>query len=211
MGRSAGKRGHVDRWSQWIEDATAFVELVEKEASGVEVVPLGHSFGGVLLTSAVVSKAITPERFVLSNPAFRTALKVPGWKLRLGRVASGLLPRLTMSNELNPNLISRDPEQVEAYRTDPLVHHYISSRLFTEWMAASEACLQGAAQVQVPFLLILGDGDRIIDHGASLEFERRVTVPHTTKVYPGRFHEPFNDVGAEEVFSDLADWLASPP
>jgi alpha-beta hydrolase superfamily lysophospholipase len=26
-------------------------------------------------------------------------------------------------------------------------------------------------------------------------------------VYPDRYHEPFNDLGADEVFADLVSWL----
>lgn len=27
-------------------------------------------------------------------------------------------------------------------------------------------------------------------------------------MYPGRYHEPFNDLDADEVFDDLAAWVA---
>ena len=72
--------------------------------------------------SAVLSGVVDPSRFVLSNPAFRAAVEVPGWKLLLGRAASRVVPALTMANDVDPALISRDPSVVEAYRNDPLVH-----------------------------------------------------------------------------------------
>lgn len=211
MGESAGRRGHVDRWGQWIEDLLAFVAMVQTQARSRELVPLGHSFGGVLLTSALLAGALEPGRFVLSNPAFRPRVKVPAWKLRTGRLTSGLLPRLTMATGLDPGQISRDPAEVEAYRGDPLVHDKMSSRLFTEWQAASEDCLARAGEVKRPYLLILGQDDRIIDHQASLEFAGRTPAPHVVKLYPGRYHEPFNDLESAEVFDDLADWLAGRP
>jgi acylglycerol lipase len=211
MGLSQGRRGHLDRWQQWVDDFTALYEAVRKEAEGVELVPLGHSLGGVVVTSAVLSGAVEPERFVLSNPGFRSALEVPGWKLRLGQAASRLVPALTLSNEVDPALISRDPAVVEAYRNDPLVHDRVSARLFTEWSAASREALERAPELQVPFLLIVGSDDRLIDPQGAAEFSSRATVDHSLKLYQGRYHEPFNDKGAEEVFADLAAWLQRRP
>jgi alpha-beta hydrolase superfamily lysophospholipase len=115
-----------------------------------------------------------------------------------------------MSNELDPALISRDSEQVAAYRRDPLVHDRISSRTFTEWMAASEEALERAGEITVPSLVILSEGDRIIDPNGGREFAERVGGGGTVRAYRGRYHEPFNDLGAEEVFADLAGWLDQP-
>lgn len=207
MGRSAGRRGHVDRWRQWIDDCAAFHELVGERAGGVEVVPLGHSFGGVVVASAVLDGALRPARFVLSNPAFRPAVVVPGWKLLLGQAASGVLPTLTMGNEVDPALLSRDPAVATAYAGDPLVHDRISSRLFTEWVAASEAAVRRAGELTASCLLIVSGDDRIIDREGALAFARAAGERATVRDYPSSYHEPFNDLDAEQVFSDLATWL----
>lgn len=211
MGRSQGRRGHVDRWQQWIEDFAAFHQLVADRAEGLEVVPLGHSFGGVLVAGAVLSGALRPGRFVLSNPAFRPAIRVPGWKLLLGRAASVVAPTIALANEVDPTLLSRDPAVGVEYAADPLVHDRISSRLFTEWVAASRQALLRASELTVPVLLIVSEDDRIIDHRGALEFAHRAGPLATVRRYPGRYHEPFNDVGAGEVFADLAAWLLAAP
>ncbi len=207
MGRSGGRRGHVDRWQQWTDDCAAFYDLVRERSDGVEVVPLGHSFGGVVVASAVLGSAIRPDRFVLSNAAFRPAVVVPRWKLVLGRASSGLVPTLALANEVDPALLSRDPSIAAEYAADPLVHDRISSRLFTEWVAASEAAIRRAGEVTIPCLLVVSEDDRLIDRGGSLEFARRAGARAKVLSYPGRYHEPFNDLDAEEVFADLATWL----
>ncbi len=207
MGRSEGRRGHLDRWQQWLDDFAAFHDLVAERAGGLEVVPLGHSFGGVVVATAVLSGAVRPRRFVLSNPAFRPAVRVPGWKLAVGRAASGLVPTLTMGNEVDPGLLSRDPAIAVEYAADPLVHDRISSRLFTEWAAASEAALRGAGDLAVPCLLLVSEDDRIIDASGAREFASRAGARATLLSYPGRYHEPFNDLEAEAVFADLVAWL----
>ncbi|MDQ6920536.1 MAG: lysophospholipase [Candidatus Dormibacteraeota bacterium] len=211
MGKSAGRRGHVAGWQRWVEDYAAFHDLVKAKSGASEVVPLGHSFGGVVVASAILCGAVEPRRFVLSNPAFRPAIAVPGWKVGVGRVASRLLPTLTLANELDPATVSRDPAVVAAYKHDPLVHDRVSSRLFTEWSAARVEALERASEIAVPFLLIVSDADRLIDPEGALEFNRRADSGQTLRVYRGRYHEPFNDLGREEVFADLTAWLDAPP
>jgi len=205
-GRSEGQRGHVDSWSQWVDDTAAFVAHVEGETGG-EVVPLGHSFGGAVMLSAVRSgKLRNAKRFVVSSPALKLRVKVPGWKSTLGAVASHIAPRLAMNNEVDPSAVSRIPEVVEAYRTDPLVHSKISSRLYAEWAKAATENLERASDIRMPFLIIAGSADPLIDPAGSEELHRRAPSSQL-RVLEGRYHEPFNDLGSDEAFRAIAEWL----
>jgi len=206
-GKSEGQRGHVDSWSQWIDDAAAFVAHVESEAPG-EVVPLGHSFGGAVMLSTVrAGKLVNAKRFVVSSPALRLKVTVPAWKSSLAGVASRLAPRLAMDNEVNPATVSRIPEVVEAYRTDPLVHSKISSRLYAEWWRAAADNLERAGDIRIPFLILAGSADPLIDPAGSAELHRRSPAMSELQILDGRYHEPFNDLGSDEVFGLLANWL----
>ncbi|TMC38365.1 MAG: lysophospholipase [Chloroflexi bacterium] len=206
-GKSEGQRGHVDSWSQWIDDAAAFVAHVESEAPG-EVVPLGHSFGGAVMLSTVrAGKLVNAKRFVVSSPALRLKVTVPAWKSSLAGVASRLAPRLAMDNEVNPATVSRIPEVVEAYRTDPLVHSKISSRLYAEWWRAAADNLEQAGDIRIPFLILAGSADPLIDPAGSAELHRRSPAMSELRILDGRYHEPFNDLGSDEVFGLLANWL----
>jgi alpha-beta hydrolase superfamily lysophospholipase len=205
-GNSAGSRGHVDSWSQWIDDAAAFVSNVESQAVG-EVVPLGHSFGGAVMLSTVLAGRVPhARRFVLSSPALKLKVAVPAWKASLGRMTSRLAPRLTMSNEVDARTVSRIPEVVEAYRTDPLVHSKISSRTFAEWQRAAEDDLARAGEIKIPFLIVAGSDDKLIDPEGSRRLHERAPASEL-HVFEGRYHEPFNDSGSEEVFALIARWL----
>ena len=143
-GNSPGQRGHIDSWSQWTEDVAAFIAHVEQVA-GTEVVPVGHSFGGAALLSTVLAgKLPAIKRFVVSSPALKLKMQAPAWKLKVGPIASRIAPRLALSNEVDPASISTLPEVVEAYRSDPLVHDRISSRMWTEWQNSVSEIFQRA-------------------------------------------------------------------
>ncbi len=205
-GDSAGQKGHVDSWSQWIDDAAAFFSHVESQVSG-EVVPLGHSFGGAVMLSAVLAGRVPhARRFVLSSPALKLKVAVPSWKASLGKMTSRLAPRLTMNNEVDARTISRIPEVVEAYRTDPLVHSKISSRMFTEWQRAAEDDLARAGEIKIPFLIVAGSDDALVDPEGSRRLHDRAPTSEL-HIFEGRYHELFNDRGNEEVFALIGRWL----
>jgi len=206
-GISPGQRGHVDSWSQWTDDVAAFVSHVESIAAA-EVVPVGHSFGGVTLLSTVLAgKLPETRRFVLSSPALKLKLAVPGWKLTFGPIASKVVPRLALANEVDPKAVSRIPEVVDAYRNDPLVHNKISTRLGAEWQNATRVVLSRAGEIRIPFLILAGTADALIDPAGSRELHEQAKSTSDLRMLEGRFHEPFNDIGSEEVFQLIADWL----
>lgn len=208
-GESAGRRGHVDHWSQWVEDAATFVKHVEQEATG-EVVPLGHSFGGVVVLSTVRSgKLSNAKRFIVSSPALKLTKEVPQVLTQATRLLSTVAPKLALSNNVDARTVSRIPEVVEAYRTDPLVHGKITTRLYTEWRRASKENLEHAGDITLPFLIIAGTADPLIDPESSRELHHRAPTSEL-RLLEGRYHEPFNDLGSDEVFQLIADWLEKP-
>jgi alpha-beta hydrolase superfamily lysophospholipase len=206
-GESEGRRGHVDSWSQWVEDTAAFVTQVERQAEH-EVVPLGHSFGGAVMLSTVrAGRLPNATRFVLSSPALKLKASVPAWKVSLGRVAARVAPTLALDNDVDPSSISRLPEVVDAYRTDPLVHAKISARTYDEWKRAAAQNLERAGEIKIPFLILAGTADRLIDPAGSEELHRRAPARSELHLLEGRYHEPFNDRDSDEVFDLIAGWL----
>jgi alpha-beta hydrolase superfamily lysophospholipase len=207
-GQSEGPRGHVDNWSQWVEDAAAFVAHVEQQTQPTEVVPLGHSFGGAItLTTVRTGKVPHARRFVLSSPALRVKTPVPAWKKALAKVAARLAPTFTLDNEVAPETVSRIAEVVEAYRSDPLVHSKISARTYDEWVKAAAANIEHAQDIEIPFLVLAGTADPLIDPAGSEELHRHAAARSELRLLEGRYHEPFNDIGADEVFDLIAEWL----
>ena len=206
-GNSPGQRGHIDSWTQWTGDAAAFVESVEASVTG-EVVPLGHSFGGAVLLSTVLAGGLRrSRRFVLSSPALKLKVEAPAWKVGLAGLTARIAPRLSLSNEVDPATVSRIPEVVEAYRTDPLVHKMITGRTFAEWRSAAADILARADQIQIPFLILAGTDDPLIDPAGSRSLHAKAASQSELRLLDGRYHEPFNDLGSDEVFAMIAQWL----
>ena len=72
---------------------------------------------------------------------------------------STFAPKLTLNNNVDAASVSRIPEVVNAYRTDPLVHNKITTRLYAEWRRSGRMLgllLRGPAEGKVRDFL-LGD------------------------------------------------------
>jgi alpha-beta hydrolase superfamily lysophospholipase len=97
---------------------------------------------------------------------------------------------------------------VNAYSSDPLVHNRISARLYGQTFAQAQELISKAGEIKLPYLLLHGGDDQLIDPAGSRSFFAASRAPdRALKVYPGLFHEVFNEVAREQVYSDVLSWL----
>jgi len=207
-GRSGGQRGHAPSLRSLLDDIDAVVGRARDEIGG-PIVLIGHSFGGLIAIAYALDRPDRIDRPVFSAPLLKVKVRVPAWKRAVGRVLPTVAPRLSLSNEVDPSVLSHDPATAQAYRTDPLVHDRLSAGMYGDTVARGEGFIARAAELRVPFLLLHGGDDRIVDVTGSERFFARATVPgRAFRVYPGMFHEVFNEVDREEVFADIESWLS---
>ncbi|MDQ6883659.1 MAG: lysophospholipase [Candidatus Dormibacteraeota bacterium] len=206
-GRSGGQRGHTPSMDALIDDIDRVVKYARDESGG-PLVLVAHSFGGLLGIAYALRHPDHIDRCVFSAPALKVKVEVPAFKRALARVLPRVAPRLSMSNEVNAGLLSHDPAVDMSYRTDPLVHNRISAGLYGETFARGESLIARAAELRVPFLLLHGTQDMVIDPAGSQRFFPRATAPERAFIlYPGMYHEIFNEVEWEMVFQDIESWL----
>ncbi|MCZ7585643.1 MAG: lysophospholipase [Deltaproteobacteria bacterium] len=142
--------------------------------------------------------------------SFRLALEVPKVKAALGNLMSGLWPGLTLANEVDPKVLSHDPEAVKAYLADPLVHDRISTRLFTEIMANMAEANAHAGVIAMPLLVIHGGADRLTHpEGSRAFYDAAASHDKTLKMFDGLYHETFHELDKEKVLETLREWLAA--
>ena len=210
-GQSGGKRGHVLNFMQYLTDLRLMIEQAGKDLTGDgKCLLMGHSMGGLIAIYFAQRFPKLLNGIVASSPALGMIIDVPAAKKILGSLMSFLWPSLTMGNELDAGRISHDPEVVRAYENDPLVHDRVSSRFFTELLAAMETVNRQASSLRVPILMQVAGDDHLVNARISERFFANLAVTDKTlHVYEGLYHEVYNELEEqrEKVLSDLADWL----
>jgi alpha-beta hydrolase superfamily lysophospholipase len=121
-----------------------------------------------------------------------------------------LAPHLCVDNGLKPEFVARDPQVVQAYVADPLVHRRISAGL-AQWIVQQGpltlAKAADWAHWQVPTLLMYAQADRLVDPAGSAQFAMQAPACVEARGFDGMYHEIFNDPDKALVFDCLKAWL----
>jgi alpha-beta hydrolase superfamily lysophospholipase len=135
-------------------------------------------------------------------------MEIPTLKAGVAAIASYVMPTHLIKSELDSRGLSHDPEVVAAYDRDPMVFKTVSPRWFFEIQRGQQEVLERAGTIRLPTLFLLGDADPIANPKRSYEvFERLGSPDKRLEVYPGFFHEVFNELERGRVVHDLLYWL----
>lgn len=206
-GRSAGRRCHVDRFAELLDDLERLVDTVRAEHPALPIFLLGHSMGG-LVTAAFLAE----RQPVLAGAATSGAALALGEGVSRGRMIAArwmrrLAPRLALGSGLDPEGLSRDPQVVRAYLEDPLVFRTMTAALAAELLEAVPRTTARAREVRVPLLLLHGQEDPLCPpHGSRRFFEALNVEGSDLRIYPELRHEILNEPEHPRVLADLWDW-----
>jgi len=163
--------------------------------------------GGLVLHHAIATKP--PVRGVIAcSPLLATATEPPRWKLVLARLLRKLWPSFTLDSGINPRDLTHDPEEVQRYLNDPLVHHRISAALGWSMLQAGHWTLAHAGELSLPTLLMHGTQDRITSHAASRQFASDAGELCTLRLWEGLYHDLHFEFNRGEVLACIRDWIS---
>ena len=202
-------RGHTPSYEALMEDIAHFLAEAAKHYPDCPRFLYGHSLGGNQVINYALRRRPRLAGVVATGPLLRTAFEPPAWKIPLGKIMHGLWPALSMSNEIDRQDLSRDPEVVRAYNDDPLVHDRVTARLGIDMLEAGLWALEHAAEFPLPLLLMHGSADRLTSAQASREFAAQAGDGCTLKIWDGFYHEIHNEPEQGQVFEYLLEWLNS--
>jgi acylglycerol lipase len=208
-GKSEGPRGHTPSYEALMEDIAHFLEETTERHPDRPRFLYGHSMGGNLVIEYALRRRPQLAGVIATGPLLRAAFEPPAWKLTLAKIMRSLWPTLSLSNGLDRQALSRDPEVVRAYDDDPLVHDRVSARLAMDMFQSGLRSLEHAAEFPLPLLLMHGGADRITSAQASREFAAQAGEACTLKIWDGFYHEIHNEPEQGEVFEYLWEWLNS--
>ncbi|AKK25613.1 alpha/beta hydrolase [Mycobacterium sp. EPa45] len=207
-GRSGGKRVRVKSIDEYTGDFGTLVKIATSEHPGCTRIVLGHSMGGGIVFAYGVDHQDDFDLMVLSGPAVAAQTGVSRGKLLLGKAVGSLLPDLPVE-DLDSNAVSRDPAVVAAYNADPLVWHgKVPAGIAKALVTVGESMPQKARQLTKPLLVVHGEEDSLVPaSGSRLLVDCVGSSDVHLKIYPGLYHEVFNEPERERVLDDVTAWI----
>ena len=207
-GQSDGEGGFVPRFSAFLDGMSELLTLVEVDHGDTPRLLLGHSMGGLIATLFLIERQQAFVAAALSGPAILPAEPPSRFTVWISRFLSRFFPRLGVLS-LDATGVSRDPAVVAAYRADPLVYGgKIGARLGKEFMDAMAVAEADAPKIRLPILIQHGEADRLTaPAGSRYLFEHVSSVDKRLEIYPGLFHEIYNEPERDAVLGDLIAWF----
>lgn len=213
-GRSEGLRGHAESFDLYCHDVKTALDrlrehLYKKTNREPEIHLLGHSMGGlVALRTLQWIKEFQVRSLILSAPFLGMKIQVPPLKRIAGELLAKTWGKFQLTNEIEAKWVSHDPLVVRAYQQDRLNHGKITPSLFKELLATLDKVNADVEKIEIPTLMLVPDQDQLVDANASLRFfDKLHAKTKALKVFPGFYHEIFNEVGRSEAFDAVRTWL----
>jgi alpha-beta hydrolase superfamily lysophospholipase len=207
-GRSGGKRVLVRDISEYTADFDTLVRIATREHPGLKCIVLGHSMGGGIVFAYGVERPDNYDLMVLSGPAVAAADQISPLLAFTAKILGSVAPGLPVQ-ELDVDAISRDPAVVAAYNDDPLVYHgKVPAGIARALLQVADTMPQRAPALTAPLLVVHGSDDRLIPVAGSHRLVECVgSTDVELKVYPGLYHEVFNEPERDQVISEVVSWM----
>jgi acylglycerol lipase len=207
-GKSKGKRGHVNKYDQLLDDVIKLHSEATRKFPGIPVFLYGHSMGGGIVLNYIQRNPKNGLKGVIAtSPALQLAFEPPAFKIILGKMMRSIYPGFSQTNEINPDHISRDKAVVDAYKKDPMVHNLITAETGMGLLEWGKEIISKAGKLSIPLLLMHGSGDKLTSHKGTEAFAQKAEGDITLKIWEDMYHELHNEPEKEEVLKFILDWL----
>lgn len=207
-GLTEGPRAHIDRLEDFFAPLLELRSLIDEWYPGVPCFLVGHSMGGLISARFLLDHQDKFAAAALSGAALKPSEEPGLLLLWTTKLLSALFPTAGVL-QLDATQVSRDADVVERYVNDPLVHSgKASARLVGELFAGMAVVKERANTVTLPVLVMHGEADAMTAAEGSREFFEAIASSNKQlKIYPGLYHEIFNEPERDAVKADLVSFF----
>lgn len=218
-----------DMWTNNVLDQIAVLDRC-REKYNLPLVMMGHSYGS-FITQAVIEERPDVAGFILCGSNFIKgisfslcgAIAKSMCKHKGGRYPAQLIVDLSFkSYEKGLNgknaWLNRDEAEVKKYNEDAACGFVCSANFYRTFMNGISKLYKkeyyGRIDVEKPLLLIAGSQDPVGAYGKGVDklnkfYQKKVGVKNVTeRLYEGARHEILNETCKQEVYEDVANWIA---
>ena len=218
-------------WNKVVEDLDTVVEKITQDHPGTPLFLLGHSMGSYILQNYLMEHTSPAHGVILSGSNF-----APKALLHLGRMVasmesmrqgkkghSPLINQLTFAQynrSFKPNRtafdwLSRNPDEVDLYASDPLCGFLCSNHLwkdlFDGLLNISSTSALARIDPSLPVLVMGGEKDPVSAPQGQQKLAKALQKAGlknvTITLYPDGRHEMFNETNHEQVSNRLIQWI----
>lgn len=212
-GESEGERGFAPRLDALHDDLECVIERIQTELHpGIPIIIYSHGTGSLICLGHILRRPTKPfncKAMIISTPSLCLRRRPTSLLLFMSRAFANLDPHFRLPVDGNyTNVYTNDPEVVEAYRNDPLVHDRWPATTVSMLLELGLLLEKNIVNAPCPLLIQHGAADSITPIRAIRKWtQKRVRGDVQFKEWPGNFHELHNDINKEEVLTFDVRWI----
>ena len=197
-GQSEGERAVIGSVESAVADLDSFVDLATAEAPDLPVFLVGHSMGGLIATAYAEDHQNRLAGLVLSGAALAANPAI------LALADMDEIPEMPLAP-----LVSRDPAVVADYESDPLNYTGPFPRKALDALGVIGSVRSRLGELTIPLLVMHGSDDALVPAQAAEDAAAAVSSADVKlHIWPGLFHEIFNEPEKDEVIAEMVSWIS---
>ena len=205
-GFSGGKRGCLRHERDLYTILENRLNQIYKDYPDIPVFLYGHSLGALINATFLVNRRPSVRGAIITAPPLAVDNPLPPIKIIVAKIMDKIYPALVLDSGLNREMLSRDPQVIEKYNNDPLVHGLTSARLGAYIINKGKFMRENPQLVKTQTLVMVG-GDEAIVSKAAIHAFCEASPLVSEKVWDGMYHEIHNEKGKQEVFQFAYRWM----
>lgn len=208
-GRSEGRRGHIERFEEWVGDLASFVQFSQMcVPADTPLFLVGASLGALVGVNYLLTHHIPLAGMVSISAAIRPTVEIPEWKKKIARRLAKFFPSISISNGVDFGDLTGDEAQLTQLKADTLFHRRLSISAGMEIEKNLELVMAMPHRIHIPMLMLAGREDRICDPEGTRQFASRLSSQDKEcRIYPEMRHDLLHERGGDAVTDEIIKWI----
>ena len=208
-GQSEGLKGYVSSFDNYISDCKTFVEQTWDDSLPGFI--FGHSVGALVAVNYILDHQFQKKNFkglITTSAAMKISRDIAPLLQKISGVVGTILPKLR-TVKIDSSFISRDPEEVKKYDSDPLIlRKGTHARTGAELIKAMKKMEGKFPNFTDPVLIMYGKADQLIEPGGSeLFYELAASEDKELVCFEKSYHEITRDYDKDKVMNKMISWI----
>ena len=208
-GRSDGVKADVPDFNLFVTDLQFVLKTIKKLENNKPVYLLGHSMGGAISTILASKEGDEIKGLILSGASIRIDGGVSDLVKSISKFIAVIVPYLPLV-EFAVEGLSRDPEVIETYKSDPYNYNgRVRARMGREMLRSEEIITEDLlSKITIPTLILHGEKDPLVNPECSRIINSNISSSDKEmRILENLYHEILNEPEKDEVLKIIGNWL----